>query len=106
MGRLVGLPHFYTEEAFQDEKDDAAAVRKAKALDDDGQSLLVVQLLAVKRLQARLGDHFLRRTTSSLDSQGNPLLPLPPYDEILGVLELTQREREVIQARAEAAKAS
>ncbi|KAF8054476.1 P-loop containing nucleoside triphosphate hydrolase protein [Lyophyllum atratum] len=106
MGRIVGLPHFFTEAAWQEEKDDAAAVRRAKTLDDDGLTLHGEQLSAVKRLQDHLGKHFLRRTTDSKDSEGNPLLTLPPFKEIIGVLELTQREADIIQRRAESAKAS
>ncbi|KAF5370979.1 hypothetical protein D9615_010044 [Tricholomella constricta] len=75
MGRLVGIPHFFTEESHIEEKADAAAVRKAKKLDDDGEALLVEQLQSVKRLQAHLVGHFLRRTTASLDFIRKPLLP-------------------------------
>lgn len=106
MGRLVGIPHFFTEAAYSEEKNDTTAIRRAKKLDDDGETLLVEQIQAVKRLQSHLLGHFLRRTTGSIDYAGKPLLPLPPYVEILGVLALTQRENDIIKARAEAAKAA
>jgi hypothetical protein len=105
MGRLVGKSHFFTEAAFFQEKDDVASVRRAKKLDDDGESLLAEQVQAVKRLQGHLRGHLLRRTTESLDYEDKPLLPLPPYQEILGVLTLTKRETDIIQNRAAAAKA-
>jgi len=105
MGRLSGIPHFFTEASFYEEKNDAAALRRAKKLDDDGEALLAEQLQAVKRLQSHLTGHFLRRTPESLDYKGGVLLPLPPYQEILGVLTLTERETAIIQRRAEAAKA-
>lgn len=106
MGRLVGIPHFFTEDSFSQEKDDAAAVRRAKKLDDDGESLLAEQVQAVKRLQGHLKGNFLRRTTASLDHQNSPLLPLPPYKEIIGTLELTKRECDIIQKAALEAKAA
>lgn len=105
MGRLVGIPHFFTELAFEEERSDASAVRRAKKLDDDGESLNNEQLDAVKRLRVHCAGHFLRRTTASLDFQGNVLLPLPRYTEIIGVLTLTDRETAIITSRAEEAKA-
>lgn len=106
MGRLVGTPHFFTEAAFSQEKDDTSSVRNAQKLDDDGESKLAAQVQAVKRLQGHLTGHFLRRTTESLDSQNKPLLSLPPYEEILGIVTLTKREMDIIQTRAAAAKAT
>ena len=106
MGRLVGKSHFFTEAAFSQEKDDAASVRRAKKLDDDGETLLAEQVQAVKRLQGHLTGHLIRRTTESLDYEGKPLLPLPPYQEILGIVTLTARETDIIQNRAAAAKAA
>ncbi|KAF8219053.1 hypothetical protein L208DRAFT_1344082 [Tricholoma matsutake] len=78
MGRLVGKSHFFTEAAFSQEKNDATSVRRAKKLDDDGESLLAEQVQAVKRLQSHLKGHFLCRTTESLDYEEKLLLPLPP----------------------------
>jgi TATA-binding protein-associated factor len=106
MGRLVGKPHFFTEAAWSEEKDDAAAVRRAKKLDDDGETQLAERVQAVKRLQGHLTGHFLRRTTDSFDYKANPLLPLPPYKEILGIVTLTQRETDIIRTRAASAKAA
>lgn len=106
MGRLVGIPHFFTEDSYSQEKEDTAAFRKARSLDDDGESLLAEQVQAVKRLQGHLKGNLLRRTTDSLDYNNNPLLPLPPYKEILGVVTLTERETGIIQDRAAAAKAA
>jgi hypothetical protein len=106
MGRLVGTPYFFTEDSFSQEKEDTASVRRAKKLDDDGESLQAEQVQAVKRLQSHLKGNFLRRTTESLDHDLKPLLPLPPYKEILGTVTLTERETEIIQERAAAAKAA
>lgn len=105
MGRMVGVPHFFSELCFVEEKTDAASIRRAKKFDDDGETVLSEQLKAVKRLQTQLAGHFLRRNTDSLDWEGKPLLELPPCAEITGILTLTERETKIIQARAEAAKA-
>ena len=106
MGRLVGMPYFFTEDAVSQEREDTASVRRAKKLDDDGETLLAEQLQAVKRLQTHLKGNFLRRTTKSLDNNLNPLLSIPPYKEILGIVTLTERETDIIQERAAAAKAA
>jgi len=106
MGRLVGVDYFFSEASFTEEKEDLATLRKARKLDDDGVSLLVAQLSIVKRLQPRLVGHFLRRTTASLNWEQSPLLPLPPYVEIAGILKLTERETAIIKARSDAAKAA
>lgn len=105
MGRLVGINYFSTEAAFEEERNDASAIRRAKKLDDDGEAVLAEQLQAVRRQQNHCIGHFLRRTTQSKDFEGNDLLPLPPYDEIIGVLKLTDREVIILQVRAETAKA-
>ncbi|KAF8800887.1 hypothetical protein BYT27DRAFT_7216694, partial [Phlegmacium glaucopus] len=48
----------------------------------------------------------LRRTTDSLNWEGKTLLEIPPHKDIIGVLKLTERESNIIQERARAAKAS
>lgn len=106
MGRLVGLPHFFDEVSFIEEKADATKLRRAKKLDDDGEAVLAEQLQIVRRLQGHCKGHFLRRTSKSVDDRGAPLLPLPPYEEIIGVLNLTERETAIMHERSEAAKAA
>jgi TATA-binding protein-associated factor len=48
--------------------------------------------------------HFLRRTTTSVNWEGKVLLPLPEAKEIIGLVELTEREAAIIAERAKAAK--
>ncbi|KAF9444080.1 hypothetical protein P691DRAFT_678274 [Macrolepiota fuliginosa MF-IS2] len=105
LARLVGVPHFFDEVSFIEEKADAGALRKAKKLDDNKATLLAEELRIVRRHQAHCIGHFLRRTTKSRDWEGEVLLPLPPYTEIPGILALTERENGIMQKRAEAAKA-
>ncbi|KAF5362324.1 hypothetical protein D9756_002852 [Leucocoprinus leucothites] len=105
MGRLVGISHFFEEESHEDERATDAVIRRAKKLDDPA-LLQAEQLKAVKRLQKHLFGHFLRRTSDSVDWKNRTLLPLPPYHEIKGVLDLTDRELAIIDERAEDAKAA
>ncbi|KAF9441652.1 hypothetical protein P691DRAFT_683240 [Macrolepiota fuliginosa MF-IS2] len=106
VARLVGIPHFFTEETFIEEKSDAARFRRAKKLDDDGESALAEQVQIVKRLQDHCEGHFLRRTARSHDVDGQVLLELPPYIEIVGTLVLTERETSIMKERSEFAKAT
>lgn len=78
--------------------------RKAKKVDDDGATLLREQLKVVRRLQGHCVGHFLRRTTTSVNWEGKVLLPLPEAKEIIGLVELTEREAAIIAERAKAAK--
>jgi TATA-binding protein-associated factor len=105
MARLVGVPHFFTEQSYLEEKEDAAAIRRAKKLDDDGQSVRSLQVLSVRRMQKQFLGSILRRTTDSKNWNGQTLLDLPPHEDIMGVLTLTERETQIINERAEAAKA-
>jgi TATA-binding protein-associated factor len=105
MGRLVGIPHFLDEVSFIEEKHDASILRRVKKYDDDGVTFLSEQLQIVRRLQRHCQGYFLRRSPTSVDFQGQILLPLPPYHEIIGIVDLTARELTIIQERAKAAKA-
>jgi hypothetical protein len=105
LGRVLGVTHFLTEDSFVEEKEDLAAVRKARKMNDDGISIRQTQIETVIRMQSQFTGHILRRTAASLDWQGNPLLTLPPHKDIIGILSLTQREIDIIDERAEIAKA-
>lgn len=107
MGRLVGLPHFFDEASFIEEKSDAATLRQfQKPGQRDEASLSAERVRIVRRLQGHCKGHFLCRTSRSVNDQGAPLIPLPPYEEIIGILNLTERENAVIHDRSEAAKAA
>ncbi|KAG6883167.1 hypothetical protein C0993_007539 [Termitomyces sp. T159_Od127] len=105
MLRLVGIPRYFTDVCMAEEKDDAAAIRRAKKLDDDGQAVMAEKQKAVKRLQSHTVGHFLRRSTESLDYKGNILVPLPPYKEVVGVLKIQPWERELMNKCNENARA-
>jgi hypothetical protein len=104
LARLIGVPHFLTDASVQEEKDDASTIRKAKKLDDDGMALRVAQIEAVRRMQTQFAGHIIRRTTDSKNWKGQTLLDLPPHEDIVGVLTLTDREKRILGERAQAAK--
>ncbi|KAJ3566666.1 hypothetical protein NP233_g6855 [Leucocoprinus birnbaumii] len=106
IGRLVGLSYFMDEMALQDEKADSSRLRKAKRLDDDGESYKAEQLHITRRLHTKSKDRMLRRTANSKGFDNQPLISLPPYITILAILNLTPREMSIIQDRSEAAKAA
>jgi TATA-binding protein-associated factor len=99
------VPYFLTEAAYEEEKEDAAEVRKAKKLDDDGRLVRSVQIQSVRRMHKQFRGSILRRTTDSINWIGRTLLDLPPCKEIVGVLTLTKRETDLLSERAEIAKA-
>jgi hypothetical protein len=107
LGRLIGVPYFLTEESYLQDAEDKSDIRRARSLrlDDDGRSLRTVQVSAVRRMQAHFFGSILRRTTTSLDWEGKVLIDIPPYVDLIGVLDLTKREMDILQERQEAAKA-
>ncbi|KAF5339073.1 hypothetical protein D9758_016463 [Tetrapyrgos nigripes] len=105
-GRLVGISHFFSDAALEEMKTDASDVRKAKKFDDDGAILRRVLVKAVRRIQRDYGKCLLRRTTTdSKNHLGQTLLDLPPHKDIMGYVELTDREKKIINRLAEEAKA-
>ncbi|KAF5359465.1 hypothetical protein D9756_003663 [Leucocoprinus leucothites] len=106
MARLVGIKHFFEEISHDEERDDNSRLRKLKKLDDDGAAFSQERIKIILRHQAHCRGHFLRRSPSSINFSKNPLLDLPPYKEIIGLIQLTKREMDIIEERSEAAKAA
>jgi len=114
MGRLIGVPYFFSAEAFDDDKADTAALRKAKKeaseeMDEDdivanSPRVRRVQIESSLRMQAHFEGRIIRRTTESVDWQGNRLLNLPPITRIKAVVKLTDREMVIINDLAAHAK--
>lgn len=105
MGRLLGIPHFLSDESAEEIRSDGAELRKAKKMDDDGLSVQKAQIIAVRRIQKQFIGHVIRRTANSLNWEKKSLLTIPPYKDIIGVLALTDRETGILTQRAEDAKA-
>lgn len=116
MGRLVGIAHFFTEEAHEQEKEDVRNIRRAKkamemvddplASGDEESSNLVAeeQTAAVRRMHRLFEDRIIRRSQDSKTPTGEPLVTLPPHKEIMGILTLTEREMKIINVLAEIAE--
>lgn len=113
MGRLIGIPYFLSRQAHDDEKADAAKLRKAKKeaseMDDDefpshNNDIRRIHVNASLRMQKQFGGQIIRRTTQSVDWEGRNLLDLPPIKRIKAVVQLTEREMSIINKLAESAK--
>jgi len=116
MGRLTGVVHFFSEEAHQEEKNDAMNLRRARKEqfqgdyddnendDDDDDPIKMCQYLIAQRMQGQFKGRVIRRTIDSKDWQGQLLLKLPPYKSIHAILDLTERETALIEAKAEEVK--
>jgi len=115
MGRLIGIPHFLTERAHLEEKDDAAAQRKARKalldeeldLADDSpetRALKTITISAALRMQEQFEGRVIRRTLDSKDWEGNSLLALPPFKQIYATVTLTDRELGIVENLAQQAK--
>ncbi|KAF9470636.1 hypothetical protein BDN70DRAFT_901952, partial [Pholiota conissans] len=115
MARLTGIPHFTTEYAWAEEKEDGCALRRARKdapadydpLDDnDEDPVRICQVSIAQRIQRQTRGHLLRRTVDSKDWRGNPLIPLPPCKIVHVTLDLTPRELEIITKNGQALKES
>ena len=120
MGRLTGVPHFFSEEAHREEKGDAMNLRKARkeqVVDDDSDNengnerddddpMKLCQYSIAQRMQGQFQGRVIRRTVESKDWQGQSLLKIPPYKSVHAILDLTERETALIAAKAEEVKDS
>ncbi|KIJ45378.1 hypothetical protein M422DRAFT_251151, partial [Sphaerobolus stellatus SS14] len=109
MGRLCGIPYFFSQSAYESEKTFAGELRRAKADDaeeeGDGNvdSCIKEECL---RLQSCFDGCILRRMVTSKDSVGNPLVPLPECKRIIVPLRLTKWEMGIILRHSEEVKDS
>ncbi|TFK58083.1 hypothetical protein BDN72DRAFT_720003, partial [Pluteus cervinus] len=104
MGRLVGLPHFFSDKALAEEKSDMASIRKAKmTLSDDADDEEAVKLCCAEisaRMHNQFQDRNICRGPSSLDSQGKPLIVLPPCHTRIIELQLADWEQTIMDQLA------
>lgn len=105
MGRLIHIEHFLSKEAQEEEKAYAAEIRKAKrdVLEDQAEDkeLSLRQVQIALKYHERFEGRIICRTTKSVNWQGNVLIDLPPCDIILGVVNLTKREMDIISAETD-----
>ena len=105
MGRLTGLPYFFSELGHEDQTADNAQLRRAKvekggdpeAFDPEDDPVKLAQVEISKRLATRFQGRIIRRVATSLDVNGDPLISLPPINFIEGILHLTEREQEILE---------
>ncbi|PPQ80636.1 hypothetical protein CVT26_007424, partial [Gymnopilus dilepis] len=115
MGRLCGIKYFLSEEAHIQERIDAKNLRRARKdlaemqLDLEGindveeiptqaqdNPLKLCQIAISRRHQNMFEGRIIRRTIQSRDWRGQTVLNLPECETILGVVELTEREKKII----------
>ncbi|RXW12331.1 hypothetical protein EST38_g13525, partial [Candolleomyces aberdarensis] len=104
MGRLTGIPYFFSDTSRTDQSSANAQLRRAKIERDqdfeeftaDNDPVKLAQVDISKRLAAKFQNRVIRRVATSLDVNGSPLISLPPIDVIEGILHLTKREREIL----------
>jgi hypothetical protein len=87
MGRLIGLPHFQSKQAFAEEKQDIIELRKARGElsqnydplnPDEDDPIKERQVKIAERMQQQFEKRIIRRTIDSVDWTGAALNPLPP----------------------------
>ncbi|RDB15031.1 Protein CHROMATIN REMODELING 5 [Hypsizygus marmoreus] len=107
MGRLLGLPHFHSEDALSEEKADSSSLRRAKdGGSEDSAEMRERQVMIAQRMQQQFEGRILRRTVNSLNWKKEPLITLPPYTETMVVVKPTPREMEIITELADRVKES
>lgn len=108
MGRLAGVEHFFTPELFEDERQDAADLRQARLqasqsdTQGDKDAISTLQSDIGRRLFERFEGRVIRRDSNSKNAAGEPIVDLPPLRIIPGLVKLTDRELNIIEARTAA----
>lgn len=96
MGRLANIKHFSTQAYADEVAQDAAKLRKAKI--SDPQSTRAIQASISRRMQLQFDGALICRTLSSKDANGKPLLDLPPKKVFHVDVQLSEWEREKLDA--------
>jgi hypothetical protein len=105
MGRLTGIRYFFSTNAYNEQVSDNAKLRRAKlerdgdppANEDDVDPLKIVQVDISTRMARYFDNRVIRRVAKSKDPDGDSLINLPPLIVIDGVLNLTEREKEILE---------
>lgn len=113
MGRLTGISHFFEPAAWEEEKDDMRALRRARKEipvdynpleENDQDPIKLCQVVIAQRMQSQSQGHILRRTAESLNWKGKALIELPECVTVYGYLDLTPRELKIITANGQSLK--
>jgi hypothetical protein len=113
MGRLVGIPHFLSTKAIDEERDDHAELRRSKASSDEDHDPLDLDLdqneddpvretqaAIARRIQGQFEQRILRRAVDSKNWKSEVLISLPKCHEHIVVLQLREFELEIHQKLA------
>ena len=125
MGRLVGIPYFFTNDAHEEELHDLSILRRAKADEekrrrqnaenaedsdsseesssesDSEDQYKALQVQIALRIQSQFEGRVIRRHRESLDWEGKVIVDIPDYIEKTLLLKLTDHEMEIIQELAD-----
>lgn len=106
MGRLVGIDFFFSQKAFDEEKDDMKELRRVKAAsgeecdpfdveeDEDGPTREIQAAIAL-RMQGQFEQRVLSRTKNSKNWLGESLIVLPELHKHTVLLRLRAFEQEI-----------
>jgi len=109
MGRLVGIPHFHSQKALEEERKDSSEMARLKRQlqEERAQGGIVdeavrdlVQKIA-RRLQGQFDDRIICRTPSSLDWEGKRLIDLPECLIIECIVKLSPLEMKTLRVLSE-----
>ncbi|KAF5309269.1 hypothetical protein D9611_015099 [Ephemerocybe angulata] len=107
MGRIAGIPYFFSEEMIEQDRQYAADLRRSKSEKKDYQGseddcpLRRCQEEISSRTYAKFDGFVIRRTSESKGRNGCPLVDLPKLDIIHGFIQLTERELDILESRTE-----
>lgn len=112
--RLSGIPHFFTEDSLEEEKDNSGAIHRAKQHQreefaaaeslDAADHVRAAQITAVLRMQERFNGRIIRQTIDSKEWQGFQILNLLLYKTINAIVRLMEHEMKVIMELVQHAK--
>ncbi|KAJ8690094.1 hypothetical protein PTI98_012931 [Pleurotus ostreatus] len=108
MGRLINVPWFATDEAYQQERDDMKTIRRLSATknrpaDQDGLQEARVQIST--RIKNRFKGRILCRSPGTIGQDGKPLVNLPQKRRITLEIEPTPREKVIFEKNANTTRA-
>lgn len=108
MGRLINVPWFATDEAYQQERDDMKTIRRLSATknrpaDQDGLQEARVQIST--RIKNRFKGRMLCRSPGTIGQDGKPLVNLPQKRRITLEIEPTPREKVIFEKNANTTRA-
>jgi hypothetical protein len=106
VGRLVGIPYFSSDTYWDDHLAYASQLRRAKNEKAKGFHegepcpIRELQIAHTKMLRSKFQNRVIRRTGSSVNDQGDQLMPLPQRADIILVVALPEQERRLVTVQS------